>query len=107
MRNESFVLFSPDMARVAYDRTVALCVEHGFHPNVQREAAQWTSLASLIGAGLGVSIAPACVAHVVVPGVCCVPLASTRRTTVELAFKENSGNPTVGKLVEYAKAFPC
>ena len=105
LKNEPFILFSPDMARVAYDRTVALCVEHGFHPDVQREAAQWTSLATLIGAGLGISIAPACVAHVVVPGVCCVPLSSTRRTTVELAFTENLANPAVGKLVEYATAF--
>ena len=67
LKEESFILFSPDMAKVAYDRTIALCVEHGFNPDVQCEAAQWTSLASLIGAGLGVSIAPACVANVLVP----------------------------------------
>ncbi len=105
LKDESFILFSPEMASVAYHRTVALCVEHGFQPNVQREAAQWISLATLIGAGLGVSIAPACVAQVMMPGVCCVPLASTRCTAVELAFRENSGNPAVGRLVEYAKGF--
>ena len=105
LRNDPFILFSPDMASVAYERTVALCVEHGFSPNVQREAVQWTSLATLIGAGLGISIAPACVANVLVPGVCCVPLASTRRTTVEIAFRKDSGNPAVGKLVGYVEHF--
>ncbi len=105
LKHECFILFSPDMASVAYERTVALCIEHGFSPDVQREAAQWTSLATLIGAGLGVSIAPACVANVLVPGVSCVPLASTRRTSVEIAFRKESGNPVIGKLVEYAKGF--
>ena len=105
LKEEPFILFSPDMARVAYERTLDLCLEHGFRPNVQREAAQWTSLATLIGAGLGVSIAPACVAQVLVPGVCCVPLASQRCTSVELAFREDSGNPSVDKLVQHAMAF--
>ena len=103
LRDEPFILFSPDMARGAYDRTLDLCLDHGFRPNVQREAAQWTSLATLIGAGLGVSIAPACVARVLVPGVCCVPLISKRRTLVEITFREDSGNPSVVRLVEYAK----
>ena len=105
LKDEPFILFSPDMARIAYDRTVALCQAHGFIPNVQREAAQWTSLATLIGAGLGVSIAPACVAKVLVPGVCCIPLVSNRRTSVEIAFREDCGNPSVNELVRYAGAF--
>ena len=54
LKEEPFVLFSPEMAKVAYDRTLDLCMAHGFRPKVQREAAQWTSLATLIGAGLGV-----------------------------------------------------
>ena len=105
LKDESFILFSPDMARGAYDLTVALCVEYGFQLNVQREAAQWTSLATLIAAGLGVSIAPACVAGVVVPGVCCVPLISSRRSAVEVAFRENSGNPAVETLMNYAREY--
>ncbi len=105
LKDEPFILFSPAMAKGAYDRTVALCIEHGFKPEVQREAAQWTSLATLIGSGLGISIAPACVANVVVQGVCCVPLLSDRRTRVELAFRENGGNPSVQKLLAYATDF--
>lgn len=102
LKDEPFILFSPDMAKGAYDRTLDLCLAHGFRPNVQREAAQWTSLATLIGAGLGVSIAPACVAHVLVPGVCCIPLASKQCSAVEIAYREGSGNPSIAKLVEYA-----
>ena len=105
LKDEPFILFSPEMAKVAYERTLDLCVEHGFRPSVQREAAQWPSLATLIGAGLGVSIAPACVAQVLVPGICCIPLLSKRRTLVEIAFREDSGNPSVTRLVEYAKSF--
>ena len=105
LKDEPFILFSPDMAKVAYDRTVVLCMAHGFRPSVQREAAQWTSLATLIGAGLGVSIAPACVAHVHVPGVCCIPLISKHRSTVELVFRDYAGNPSVARLVEYANSF--
>ena len=103
LKAEPFILFSPDMAQGAYDRTLDLCVAHGFRPNVQREAAQWTSLATLIGAGLGVSIAPACVATVLVPGVCCIPLISKCRTLVEIVFREDSGHPSAARLVGYAR----
>ena len=105
LRDEPFILFSPDMAQGAYDRTLDLCAAHGFRPKIRREAAQWTSLATLVGAGLGVSIAPACVATVLVPGVCTIPLISERRTMVEIAFSDDSGNPSVGRLVEYAGSF--
>lgn len=102
LKDEPFILFSPNMAQGAYDRTLDLCVAHGFRPNVQREAAQWTSLATLIGAGLGVSIAPACVATVLVPGVCTIPLISKHRTLVEIAFRDDSGKPSALRLVDYA-----
>ncbi len=105
LKAESFILFSPDMAKGAYDQTLDLCVAHGFRPDVQREAAQWTSLATLIGAGLGVSIAPASVATVLVPGVCCIPLVSERRTQVEIVFREDCGNPSAVRLVEYSRKF--
>jgi DNA-binding transcriptional LysR family regulator len=55
-----------------------LCEDHGFRPRVAHEASHWLTILRLVGAGLGVSLAPACVRHIATPDVACVPLRQTR-----------------------------
>jgi DNA-binding transcriptional LysR family regulator len=38
LKNERIVLFSPRIARLAYERTVEMFLAHGFRPNVVQEA---------------------------------------------------------------------
>lgn len=94
------------MANGASERTVDLSIAR-IRPNEQREAGSGTvtSLATFIDAGLGVSIASASVAQVLAPEVRCIPLASTRCTTVEQDYRENSGNPTINRLVEHVSNY--
>jgi DNA-binding transcriptional LysR family regulator len=49
--------------------TIGLCESHGFQPQIVQETPQWPTAIRLIAAGLGVSIAPACVAKLAIPGV--------------------------------------
>ncbi|WP_210493237.1 LysR substrate-binding domain-containing protein [Patulibacter sp. SYSU D01012] len=58
----------------AFEKPLALCEEHGFRPRVAHEATHWLTILRLVGAGLGVSLAPACVRHVATPEVACVAL---------------------------------
>ena len=59
---EPFILLSRRTAPTLYDQIVAICRDAGFEPQVVHEAYEWHTIAALVGAGLGMSIAPASVA---------------------------------------------
>jgi DNA-binding transcriptional LysR family regulator len=76
--------------RWAFDRTIACCERAGFRPNIVQEAPQWPTLIRLVAAGLGVSLAPACVATVTLPGAVYRGVHSANRTTIDLGMKVGS-----------------
>jgi DNA-binding transcriptional LysR family regulator len=53
-----FVLFPRAQAPNLYDMIVGLCRANRFDPVIAQEAQSWHAIASLVAAGLGVSIAP-------------------------------------------------
>lgn len=55
---ESFVLFPRHVAPPMYDDIIARCRSAKFSPRVVQEAAGWHTLASLVGAGVGVGLVP-------------------------------------------------
>jgi DNA-binding transcriptional LysR family regulator len=68
-------VYPPRQAGVrAFEKPLALCEEHGFRPRVAHEASHWLTILRLVGAGLGVSIAPACVRNIATADVSCVAL---------------------------------
>jgi DNA-binding transcriptional LysR family regulator len=90
LRREPFVLFARRLGPLAFDRTLACCERSGFRPNIVQEASQWPTLVSLVAAGLGISLAPACVANVKIPGAVYRDVHSTARTTIDLGVKLGS-----------------
>ena len=99
LAKEPFVFFPPSLAKLAHERTIDMCISHGFKPNVVQEAPQWTTIAMFIGAGLGVSLAPRSVAAVPVPGVVFIPVVSQARTSIDAAFRSDSANASVKLLL--------
>jgi DNA-binding transcriptional LysR family regulator len=96
LREEPFVLFTPLAGHLAYEKTASLCEEHGFRPRVVQEAPQWFTVLRLVGAGLGVSLAPACVERIAPPDAVCVRLAGTSiRSNVELAWRNGEDRSIV------------
>lgn len=90
LRDEPFVFFSPAAGKLAYERPISLCEEHGFRPRVVQEAPQWLTILRLIGAGLGVTIAPECVKQIASPHVVCIGLRGARvRSEIELAYRSS------------------
>lgn len=88
LRDEPFVFFPQSAGRVAYDKPISLCEEHGFRPRIVQEAPQWLTVMRLVGAGLGVSIAPACVERIAAPDAVCIRLSGARvRSDIELAWR--------------------
>jgi DNA-binding transcriptional LysR family regulator len=96
LRDEPFVFFTPFAGTRAYEKPVSLCEQHGFRPRVVQEAPQWLTLLRLVGAGLGVTIAPACVRQIATPSVVCLPLRGAHvRSDIELAFRAGDRRPIV------------
>jgi DNA-binding transcriptional LysR family regulator len=103
LKQEPFVLFSPTMARLAFDRTIGLCLAAGFRPNIVQEAPQWATVVSLVGSGMGVSIAPACVARLKMVGVMYRPIHSLSYSTIDIGARSDMNNPAARLLLALAQ----
>lgn len=103
LRDEQFVLFSPRIARLAFHRTVGVCQADGFTPEVSLEAPQWVTIVSLVAAGMGISLAPACVTKLNIPGVVFRPLRSKCWSSIDIWTKANVANPAARALLTIAR----
>jgi DNA-binding transcriptional LysR family regulator len=104
LQHEPFVLFSPAYGNVAWKKTVAVCEAQGFMPRVVQEAPQWLTIMRLVGAGLGVTIAPACVEGLAGDDVVCRKLRPRSEPThLELAFRVNEARPIARAFSELAR----
>jgi DNA-binding transcriptional LysR family regulator len=105
LRKEPFIFFARRMGPLAFDRTIACCERSGFRPNIVQEAPQWPTLVRLVGAGLGVSLAPACVANVAIPGAVYRDVHAAIRTAVDLGIKSGSDSVLRGNFVQIAREY--
>jgi len=104
LRDEPFVLFSAAMGSRAHQKTLSICEQHGFRPQVVQEAPQWLTILRLVGAGLGVTIAPACVERIAAPDVVCRRLERTGvLSDVEIAFRAGDDRAIVRTFAAIAR----
>jgi DNA-binding transcriptional LysR family regulator len=102
LRDEPFVHYPRRAGNRAFEKPLSLCEEHGFRPQIVQEASHWLTIFRLIGAGFGVSIAPACVRHITSSEVVCVPLQEARAdkkvvSNIELACFQGESRPIVAR----------
>ena len=100
LRDEPFVYYPRSAGIHAFEKPLTLCEEHGFRPQIVQEASNWLTILRLIGAGLGVSIAPACVSLIAPPEVVCRPIQTGKRSAklfsnIELACFAGESRPIV------------
>jgi len=106
LRAEKFILFSPRVAPLAFERTLKICTASGFTPDISVEAPQWVTAVSLVAAGMGVSIAPASVARLNIPGAVFRPLRSKAWSSIDAWTENTIRNPAATRLLAIAqKAF--
>jgi DNA-binding transcriptional LysR family regulator len=79
LATDDFVMFPRQRSPYFHDSLTDLCRRAGFLPQITQEAADWQVLASLVAAGLGVSIAPMSVRQMPREGVRCIPLTASER----------------------------
>ena len=98
LRGEPFVFYPRSAGTRAYELPLSICEAHGFRPQVVQEATHWLTIVRLIGAGLGVSIGPACVRQIVGEDVVCVGLRGAGvASAVELAWRAGEARGIVGQ----------
>ena len=103
LRGEPFVFYPQSAGRRAFEKPLAPFEEHGFRPQIVQEASHWLTILRLVGAGLGVSVAPACVGTTAPSEVVCLPLRGTKIVSViELATAAGDARPNVEGFVRLA-----
>ena len=108
LRHDPFVHYPRSAGNRAFEKPLALCEEHGFRPQIMQEASHWLTILRLIGAGFGVSIAPACVRQISSPGVVCLPLLTGKQnakaiSNIELATLQGESRPIVARFADIVK----
>jgi DNA-binding transcriptional LysR family regulator len=105
LKDEPFVFFPRSAGAYAWENTVRLCERQGFRPNIVQEAPQWLTISRLVGAGLGVTIAPASVEKIAIPDVACRRLSPAGGTTnIELVYRADEPSALVKAFCVLARA---
>jgi DNA-binding transcriptional LysR family regulator len=91
------------MGPLAFDRTMACCEAQGFRPRIVQEAPQWPTLVRLVAAGLGVSLAPACVSTIAIPGAVYRNVHAAARTEIDLAVKTGADHVLARNFAQIAR----
>jgi len=105
LRGQPFVFFPRRLGAAFYDKLISFCSAAGFVPNVVQEATQWQSVVSLVEAGMGVSVAPACVQRFRWAGVCYRPLKRLT-TRVSICWRAENPSSVTAAFVRLAAAVP-
>jgi DNA-binding transcriptional LysR family regulator len=105
LKDEPFVLFSRRHGDLAYERTARCCLDAGFQPRIVQEAPQFPTVIRLVAAGVGVSLAPACVASVTYPGAIFRPIRSKRWTSVDIGTRVDGVCATAIAFVETVRGY--
>jgi DNA-binding transcriptional LysR family regulator len=108
LADEPFVFFSPTAGNRAYEKPVSICEAAGFRPRVVQEAPQWLTIMRLVGAGLGVSIGPACTERIRTPEVVFRRFRTPRGvkqalSEIELARRSGDDRPIVDAFCRLAR----
>lgn len=95
-----FVLLPRAVGPRLHDRIIDLCAEAGFTPQVAQRAVEWQTVCALVGAGLGVSLAPESIRRIRLEEVAFRTITpATARTRVAVAWRVDDQNPLVARFL--------
>jgi DNA-binding transcriptional LysR family regulator len=105
LRDEPFVYFPRAAGARAFEKPLTIFEQFGFRPNIVQEGSHWLSILRLVGAGLGVSIAPECVRTIASPDVVCLTLRDTNvLSSLELASHVGESRTIVERFAQIVKS---
>lgn len=105
LADEPFVLFPRAAGPAFHDRVTGVCADAGFAPRVVQRAVEWQTLVAFVGAGLGVTIAPAEVSRLRLDGVVYRrPAPEPAPTVVTLCWRDGDTRPLLRGFIETMRA---
>jgi DNA-binding transcriptional LysR family regulator len=105
LRDEPFVYFPRAAGARAFEKPLTIFEQYGFRPNIVQEGSHWLSILRLVGAGLGVSIAPECVRTIAPLDVVCLTLRDTKVfSSLELALHVGESRTIVERFAQIVKS---
>jgi DNA-binding transcriptional LysR family regulator len=99
LRGEPFVLFPRDASPTFYDELHAACARAGFIPRIVERATEWPTVAGMVAAGIGITVAPDSVAVMPREGAVYVPLQVAGMRVRLLAVSRDEDDPVVAAFV--------
>ncbi|MEO9275950.1 LysR substrate-binding domain-containing protein [Marinomonas sp. 5E14-1] len=105
LQEENIILFHREEAVGLFDTIIHLCQANGFSPNLSAQPKHMQTLLTMVASGLGVAIAPYCVAKLYTKG-CCFIRIERDDTDIwtHIHYQEKGLTPTANAFVELAKA---
>ena len=104
LAEETFVMFSREVAPANHDNVIAIFSRAGVHPRTQHAARQWLTIVALVSAGMGVSLVPASIAKAGIAGACFVPIKGQKTRSVGLlAWNAANHVPALDYFIETAR----
>ena len=100
LRDDSFIVHVGQGRSVMGEIVAGLCATADFVPNVRHEAAETSTLVTLVAAGLGVAIVPEPTSALDIAGVTYIPLASDATVDLAAAQSHPAGSPLIGRVLE-------
>jgi DNA-binding transcriptional LysR family regulator len=96
LAGEPFVLY-PDHPRPSWTEfVIGLCQQAGFQPIIVQRTVEIQTTLSLVAAGIGVSVVPACIGNIIRKEVVYRRLTGVRaRTELQVAYREEDPSPVV------------
>jgi DNA-binding transcriptional LysR family regulator len=82
-----FVFYPRTAGELAYRRNLQPCLDAGYEPRIVQEASNWPTVFDLVGAGVGITVAPARAAEIRPKTVASIPLTSPARSEVQLVTR--------------------
>ncbi len=108
LENEPMVFYPNSAGEFASETTMRLCERRGFRPRIAQEAPHWQTIVGLVAAGLGVTIAPACVAAIIPAEAEYRPLSPKGTTEIHLVWGITEANSLLASFCAVAReSFAC
>ena len=104
LASEPWVLFSRAIASRLHDEIMMACADAGFSPRVVQQGIKLSTIMSLVGAGLGVSLVPRSLARAGMRRVVCVPLSKSQSALpLALMWRRDHANPPLAPFMEVVR----
>jgi DNA-binding transcriptional LysR family regulator len=101
---ETFILFPREFNPGHYDSIIAACEREGFNPKIGQEAPQIVAAIPMVAAGLGVSIVPRSMNHILTNAVVYLPInGDAPRALLGLAYRDDDRSAAVNNFVTVAR----